>query len=144
MRRGGQFKGTLLQYLPIVVQIIGILWKIFVFLSSIYIYCNEQLKFCQTRMNNVHIYILVSYDPLISNNKHGTRDAEINYIHAATYKPVECSQSKGGPGPSLAPHSSVRVTKGAYARRHRLEINMSSCSNSCFKSTTPCWPHVAK
>ena len=42
---GGQFKGTLLQYLPIVVQTIGILWKIFVFSSSIYIYCNEQLKF---------------------------------------------------------------------------------------------------
>jgi hypothetical protein len=36
------------------------MWKIFVFSSSIYIDCNEQLEFCQRRMNNVHIYILVA------------------------------------------------------------------------------------
>ena len=120
MCRGGQFKGTLLQYLLIVVQTIGILWKIFVFSISIYIYCNEQLKICQRRMNNVQIYILVSCDPLISNSKHGTRDAEINYIHAATCKPVECSQSKGGPGPSLAPHSSVRAWGHTCAQTYQL------------------------
>ena len=103
---GGQFKGTLLQYLPIVVPTIGILWEIFVFSSSIYIYCNEQLKSCQRRMNNVQIYILVSCNPLISNSKHGTKDARINYIHAATCKPVECSRSKGVRtqfGPHVAP-----------------------------------------
>ena len=111
---GGQFKGTLLQYLPIVVQTIGILWKIFVFSSSIYIYCNEQLKSCQRRMNNVQIYILVSYNLLISNNKHGIRDAEINYIHAATCKPVECSRSKGGQDPVWPPRSSVRVRTYYY------------------------------
>jgi len=61
----------------------------FVFSSSIYIDCNEQLKFCRRRMNNVRIYVFVSCDPLISNRKQGTREAGINCMHAATCKPPE-------------------------------------------------------
>ena len=75
-------------------------------------------------MNNIQIYILVSCDPLISNSKHDTRDAGINYIHAATCKPVECSQSKGGQDPvwpQIAPSNrifKISIAGGGSAMGH--------------------------
>ena len=91
---------------------------------------NEPLEFCQRRMNNVQIYILVSCNPLISNSKHGTRDAGINYIHAATCKPVECSRSKGGQDPVWPPHSSVRGN---------FYCNLSSSTSEPFKGQPMPW-----
>jgi hypothetical protein len=111
---GGQFKATVLQYLPIVVHITGILFKSLFFFK--FYLCRLQwttknhVKEEWIMYTDLHLHTCKRYDPLINKcSKHRTtRELRISCIcmqwHADfQWAAVYSWTREGGPWPRLAP-----------------------------------------